>query len=249
MRSFQRVSDVIEVFAEKALVVGIGGVGVLFLAGLANRYLGGDATTRPLVIVLAIIGLVMVGFAAYHAMQIRKVVRISSDCPYCTYRNELTAAPDSDFLCQSCNRLIPVKDGDVLKVSQVRCGFCNGLNYYSEKTEVLLCEECNREIPIATDDDDIKPKKKIASGFAVVDDDSLYELILTGKGGHTEDLISTLQHMLALNRNQVKQMLDELPVTMLTGITKKKAEMLQAQLSIHDGQAEIRPISDPSSVR
>jgi hypothetical protein len=55
--------------------------------------------------------------------------------------------------------------------------------------------------------------------------------------------------MLALNRNQVKQMLDELPVTMLTGITKKKAEMLQAQLSIHDGEAEIRPISDPSSVR
>ncbi len=245
MRSFQRVSDVIEVLAEKALMVGFGGIFVLVFASLVFNYKGADNAGLPLFIVLLIIGLGLVGFAGFHLLQIRKVERVASDCPYCTYRNDLTAVPDSDFLCQSCNRLIPVKDGAILKVDQVRCGFCNTLNYYSEKTDVLLCEECNREIPIATDEDDPdRPRKRIAAGFAVTDDDDLYELILTGKGGKTEELISALQHMLALNRNQVKQMLDELPVTMLTGITKKKAEILQVQLSIHDGISEIRSMSN-----
>jgi hypothetical protein len=46
---------------------------------------------------------------------------------------------------------------------------------------------------------------------------------------------------------KVKQMLDELPVTMLTGITKKKAEILQVQLSIHDGISEIRSMSGNQS--
>jgi hypothetical protein len=49
--------------------------------------------------------------------------------------------------------------------------------------------------------------------------------------------------MLALNRNQVKQMLEELPVTLLTGIPRRKAEMLKAQLTIHDGIAEMVPIA------
>jgi hypothetical protein len=123
---------------------------------------------------------------------------------------------------------------------QVRCGFCNTLNYYSPKTEVLLCEDCNREVPISLDDS--HTPKHIA--FARRDDDKLYELVLVSNGGRkTEDLISALQHMLALNRNQVKQMLDELPVTLLTGIPRMKAEMLQTQLSTNDAVAEFRPIT------
>jgi hypothetical protein len=42
----------------------------------------------------------------------------------------------------------------------------------------------------------------------------------------------------------VKQMLDELPVTLLTGITRRKAEMLKAQISIHDGQTEFRQMEE-----
>jgi hypothetical protein len=47
-----------------------------------------------------------------------------------------------------------------------------------------------------------------------------------------------------LNRNQVKQMLDELPVTVLTGITRKKAEMLKAQLTMHDAGVEFKPMEE-----
>jgi hypothetical protein len=79
--------------------------------------------------------------------------------------------------------------------------------------------------------------------YAVTDDDRLYELVLTGTGHKNEELIASLQHMLALNRNQVKQMLSELPVAILTGISRKKAEMIQAQLSIHDGVAEFHPLT------
>ncbi|MFX9012007.1 hypothetical protein ABTN18_19845, partial [Acinetobacter baumannii] len=60
-------------------------------------------------------------------------------------------------------------------------------------------------------------------------------------GPKTEEMIDCLQHMLALNRNQVKQMFDELPVTLLTGIPKKKAELLSAQISSHGGTADISP--------
>jgi hypothetical protein len=49
--------------------------------------------------------------------------------------------------------------------------------------------------------------------------------------------------MLALNRNHVKQMFDELPVTLLTGIPRMKAELLQAQLATHGGFAEFKPVS------
>jgi hypothetical protein len=90
----------------------------------------------------------------------------------------------------------------------------------------------------------------LPSAFAVVDDDNLYELILIAHGHKTEELINALQHMLALNRNQVKQMLTELPVTLLTGIPRRKAEMLTAQLSIHEGLAEMRPLPNAeTSVR
>jgi hypothetical protein len=39
-------------------------------------------------------------------------------------------------------------------------------------------------------------------------------------------------------------MLTELPVTVLTGITRKKAEMLKAQLSLYDGEAEFHPMEE-----
>ena len=142
--------------------------------------------------------------------------------------------------------MIPITDGKVLPVAQVRCGFCNALNYYSDKTELLLCEECNHEIPIATEDG--RPAKQMPSFYAVTDDDALYELVLVAHGYKTEELINALQHMLALNRSQVKQLLGELPAVLLTGINRKKAEMLKAQLSVNDGLAEMRPIGEKTTV-
>ena len=69
--------------------------------------------------------------------------------------------------------------------------------------------------------------------------------MLISYGHKTEEVINTLQHMLALNRNQVKAMLEDLPVTLLTGIPRKKAEMLKAQLATHDAAADFRPVGGP----
>ncbi|MCE9557511.1 MAG: ribosomal protein L7/L12 [Armatimonadetes bacterium] len=133
--------------------------------------------------------------------------------------------------------MIPVQDGKILAVQQVRCGFCNHLNYYNETSVGLICEECDREIPIATVDGQLAPKS--FHMFTRHDDDKYYDLVLLEAGKKTEEVISCLQHMLALNRNQVKQMLDELPVTLLTGINKMKADMLNAQLSAHDAVGQV----------
>ena len=197
-----------------------------------------------LAICLVMGGAAAVLYAGYCAWQARKVTTHDLNCPYCEAPNVLVSAPEDDLPCLQCNRMIPIVDGKTIPVSQVRCGFCNELNFYSDKTEVLLCEKCNHEIPIATDETGA-PKKTIPAAFVVVEDEALYELRLVGHGKHKEEeLINSLQHILALNRNQVKQMLSELPVTVLTGITRKKAEMLKAALGIYDGEVEFNPMEE-----
>ncbi len=234
-----RSSDVIEEYGERAVMAGIGGV-IALLIGIVLFIFRGDGILVGLALVLIVAGVGAIGYAIYNLLEARKVTSVSVECPYCQYKNKLTATPEKDFTCQGCNRLIPIQDGHTLPVSQVRCGFCNALNYYSPKTEVLLCEDCNREVPISLDEGRVAKK----SAFARVDDDRLYELVLISNSGHkTEELISALQHMLALNRNQVKQLLNELPVTLLTGIPRMKAEILQQQLQANDGVAEFRALN------
>ncbi|CAN5477600.1 hypothetical protein BH11ARM1_BH11ARM1_07510 [soil metagenome] len=242
MPRVQRLSDLIEIQAEHAIYYGTGGLASLLSGGFLAFYKGNENSAVPLAVVLMIIGLVLCGVAIRSMVQVRKVVGIPVNCPFCEFVNELLERADQDFSCTQCSRMIPIDaNGDVMPVQQVRCGYCNELNFYSEKTGALLCEECNHEIPIAGDDN--APKKSIPKAYMVIDDESLYELILLSRGKHKEEeLINALQHMLALNRNQVKQMLDELPVTVLTGITRKKAEMLKAQLSMYDAQVDMKPM-------
>ena len=218
---------------------GIGGIVALGL-GIVFRVYRGQGYTDGLSLILILAGAACLIFAIAQIFKGQKVSGTDVTCVYCQSVNTFTEWPSEDFRCSSCNRLVPLRGRDVLPVFQVRCGYCNSLNYYSEKTEVLICEECDREIPIANEEG--KPTKTLPRGYAITDDDNMYELILTGTGHKNEELISALQHLLALNRNQVKQMLGELPVAILTGITRKKAEMIAAQLSIHEGATEMRAL-------
>jgi len=235
MPNVQRSSDVVEGFAEKALMAGIGGLVSLGLGALFVYYRG---MLTILGYLLLAFGAGLVAYAVYEAVRIRKVRHVSAECPFCRGKNVLTEAPQKDFTCRLCHRLIPVVEGRFLKVFQVRCGFCNELNFYSEKSVGLICESCDRVIPIATGDGEA-PVKAFAT-YARQDDDRPYDLILIANGAKTEELVACLQQMLALNRNQVKQMLMELPVTLLSGIPKRKAEMLAAQITLHDGAADVR---------
>jgi hypothetical protein len=237
----QRSSDIIETHSEHALAYSLGGLVSLALGFLLWRYQG-EGWFVGLALVLMAGGVGAIIYGIYCATQIRKVQSNNVLCPYCKYTNKLTEPPMHDISCRSCNRMIPIEEGRILRVMQVRCGYCNELNYYSEKNVVLICENCDHEIPIAQGDGTM-PTKTVST-FAAKDDDALYELVLVTHSGHkTEDLIGALQHMLALNRNQVKDMLTDLPVTLLTGIPRRKAEMLKAQLSMHEAAAEFRPLS------
>lgn len=249
MNKIERVSDVIEILGEKSILVGLGGVVSLALAGFVTKYQGFGGSYGFLEGILIVGGVGALGYAAYTALKIRKVSSVGTVCPYCDARNDLTEQPEIDFRCTSCHRMVPIQEGKVLSVEQVRCGYCNALNYYSEKTDVLLCEDCNREVPISRDDDPGRPAKKLMPGFAVTsDEDALYDLVLTEGGPKHEEMVDCLQHMLALNRNQVKNILAETPTVLLTGISHRKAEMLKAQISMHDGKAESRRSSEPAAV-
>lgn len=233
MPNVERTTDVIEIHWENAFIYG--GLGLLCFFGtwFFNRY-----DNNALAIVLAIIGLVLFAYGAKRAYQVRHVRGYGYTCPYCSATNILTDEVKDDFSCVTCHRMIPVSNGEILDVFTVRCGYCNALNYYSPKTEVLVCEDCAHEIPISLDEG--RERKQLPKFYAVQEDNSLYELVLVEKGNDTEDLIQCLQHMLALNRNQVKQILDDMPQTLLSGIPRRKAEMLQQQISMHSGKADIK---------
>ncbi len=234
----QRYSDVIERISEKAFYFFIGAVPCGVIGAILFKYRG-DGMFLGLAWVLVIAAVLLVLFGLFVVSQTRKVTSFSIECPICTEVNELTEKPeDEDVTCVACNHRIPIKDGKVLPVMQVRCGFCNSLNYYSDKTDLLICETCNHEIPIHQEEG--RPVKHLPKGFAVVDDNMLYELVLVDAGKAGEDLVKALQSMLALNRNQVKDLLDETPVTLLQGITRMKADMLTAQLTVHGATAEAR---------
>lgn len=238
MARTERTSDIVEQHSEKAVFFGIGGFLCAGGAFLMLRYGGASMSGLAWVLILGALGLF--GTFGYMIAKVRRVASYRIVCPCCNEIVSLASAPaDEDVSCTQCNRMIPIKSGQVVPVNQVRCGFCNTLNFYSDKTDALLCEQCNHEIPIQHEEGYIP--KKFVSNYAVVDDDQLYELVLVDVDEHhEEDLISTLQHMLALNRNQVKDILKNTPVTLLQGITKMKADMLKAQLSNHGGIAETR---------
>ena len=237
-----RRSDVIERIGERALSCFVLG-GVSLILGLLLYYYtrfpyGEYVTGLAWVLMIGGVGLLIV--TSYSFFQPRRVSGFDVQCPYCSAVNVLTAPPDEDFRCTTCQRVVPVQDNQVLPVFQVRCGYCNELNFYSTKNEVLICEKCDHEIPLTTEEG--KPVRHVPKAYAVQDDERLYELVLVGFTHRSEELITSLQHMLALNRNQVKDLLNEVPATLLTGITRKKAELLQAQLAIHDAAAEYRPL-------
>jgi hypothetical protein len=238
MASVERSTDLVEERSETALIWGGGGLFVLAVGGVLwyfNRN-GGSLLLFSWICLLAGLGGTIYG--VYAALQIRKVQSFAYNCPYCKAKNRLAAEPGADFTCVECHRLIPVQDRQVLPVYRVLCGFCREPSYYSDKTLVLLCESCNHEIPITRGDGSIAHSK-----FAVQEDNRTYELSLTGYQHVTEELVSCLQHMLALNRNQVKDMLTALPVVLLTGIPKKKAEMLAAQLATHGAAADYKAMN------
>lgn len=238
MARVEKTSDVVEIHWENAISYGIGGLFFFFLVWLLVRYQG-NGITLPLASVCGIIGLGLFGYGVKRAYLVRTVKSYAYTCPYCEGITELTAIANTDFSCIDCHRMIPIVDGDVIPIHQVRCGYCNELNFYSDKTEFLVCESCNHEIPISTEGSGRAAPKFMA----IVEDNSLYELSLTGYGAtKAEELIDCLQHMLAMNRGQVKNLLADLPATLMTGIPRRKAEMLQAQLSMHDAVAEAKPL-------
>jgi hypothetical protein len=174
-----RRSDVIEVIGERAVSGFVIGV-VMIAFGSLLYYYRGDGYLVGLAWVLILGGIGLLGLTVYSGMQMRKVSSFSMQCPFCSGNNELTAPPDDDFKCSICERVIPIRGGEVLEVFQVRCGFCNELNWYSEKNDVLICEKCNHEIPLTIEEG--RPVRHVPKAYAVTEDERLYELVLVGQG-------------------------------------------------------------------
>lgn len=238
MDHFERSSNAKEEYVQRALVSIIPGLICLGIAAPMFIF-DPEGWTLGLRWVLTIAGAGAIGYGVWQLTLTRKIASNTVVCPFCQAKNSFTEQPMADVRCEKCNRDIPIMSGRVLRVFQVRCGYCNALNWYSEKSTGLICEQCDRAIPIATDEEHAaSPALKT---YTRHDDDSPYNLILLDPGHKREEMIPVLQKMLALNRNQVKDILDEVPVILLQGVPKKKAELMASQIQSHGGRADASP--------
>ncbi|MCC6402433.1 MAG: hypothetical protein IT207_00310 [Fimbriimonadaceae bacterium] len=229
----ERSTSLKEKFAQRALFAIIPGVVVLLIAVPMIVY---QSVLMVLGYLLSAMALAAIVYGVAQFVKARQVPSFPVDCPFCHHKNGFTTKAMEDVRCEGCQRMVPILDGRILQVWQVRCGYCNHLNFYSEKSTGLICESCNRVVPIATAEGAPHAKKTFEQ-YTVHDDDSPYDLVLTGGEAKNEELVGALQHALALNRDQVRTMFDELPVTLLTGVPKRKAEMMKAQIEMHGGSA------------
>jgi ribosomal protein L7/L12 len=236
MSEVDRSSNIREQRAQRALMALVPGVlGLLFCVVL---FVYASGWTVGLRWVLLVLSLAAVAYGLWQFFEMRKVTSFEIVCPFCNGKNIFTIEPMNDVRCEHCNRDVPILDGRALKVFQVRCGYCNTLNWYSEKSTGLICEECDRAIPIATDEGHASPAMHT---YARQDDDTPYNLVLLDAGPKREEMIPVLQKMLALNRNQVKDLMDDVPMVLLQGVPKKKAELMAAQILSHGGRASASP--------
>lgn len=243
-----RRSDVVEAQWEKGILWSALGVGALLVGIFFMKYGSGWGKFKDyagvdlqfVCIPFFIAAPILFVMAGSRFMQGRKQTSFTAACPYCGHETVFVSEPMDDYRCDDCHRRVPVKDGRILDITGVRCGFCGALNFMSEKTKVLICEDCDREIPLLNPE--TGEMRHVAKGFARVDDDMKYELVLVAVGKDKEALINSLQHMLAMSRIQVKTMLENLPAVLLKGINRRKAEMLRAQIEANEGTAEFRAI-------
>jgi ribosomal protein L7/L12 len=234
MSQIERTSNVKEEFGQKALVTIVPGVILLIIGIIIIAYKSEAMVGLAWVLVAAGVGLI--GYGIYNLTQMKKIVEEAILCPFCHEKNTFSMKPMSDVRCDKCLRQIPIVNGVILRVFQVQCGFCQSLNYYSEKSTGLICENCDRVIPIAVDESHAPAAS--FDRFAAKEDSNLYDFILADPGHKHEQMIAVLQKMLALNRNQVKQLMDEAPVVLLTGIPSRKVEMLSREIRDAGGRAE-----------
>ncbi len=228
----QRSSDLVETYMARALGTGALG-GVVLVLGMVIFAFRGDSGT-PLAVVLLIIGVALLAFAAFCVVKTRGVSSYKLVCPMCGASNGFESMPTSDVVCRDCHRTIPIENGKLMPLKQISCGACNESNWYSDRTKLLLCEACGREIAIA--------QSQGGAAYAVSDDARPYELVLIAYEPGHEDLADALQHLLGVNRSQIRDLLSNLPSVVLTNVPRQKAEMLKSQLS-HTGAAlEARPV-------
>lgn len=238
MSDIKRSSNIREEKTLRAFISIIPGIIVLVIALVMFRFTSGY--TVGLRWVLLLFSVAAICYGIWQLLEMRKITTFDVKCPFCDGKNTFTEEPMHDVRCNHCNRDIPILDGRRLQVFQVRCGFCSELNWYSEKSTGLICEECDRVIPISTEEGAASPAME---SYARHDDDTPYSLTLLDAGPKREEIIPVLQKMLALNRNQVKQIIDDAPMVLLQGVPKKKAELLAAQIAAHGGQADASPTS------
>lgn len=230
-----RRSDVAEVEVERAFYYFGGAVGLALLGFLIGKYI---ISSVFVTILFGLLTLVAIVAGVSEVMKTKKIPSVKVRCPYCNAQSEFTESPTTDFTCSSCHRRVAVENGRILNVIEVKCGFCGSLQRFSERTEVALCEECDHEIPLASSP--TGEMRHMARGMAVDDDNRPYDLVLLDPGTHTDQVIGKLQQVLALNRNQVKEIVGTLPTVLLTGIPKRKAQMLSEDLTRIGAKTEFR---------
>jgi DNA-directed RNA polymerase subunit RPC12/RpoP len=146
------VNKIREESVAQATIGGIVGLIFAILAGVVFAYSGGSA---PFVWVSAVIAAGCIGFAIYKFIQLSNIETTPAPCSYCKRINTLVGGIEKDFVCQHCNRLVPVQDGKIMPVLPIECEHCNAKNFFSMRSIKLICDACGRDIKLENIRDNI----------------------------------------------------------------------------------------------
>ncbi len=241
VQEIERSGNLREKTTQKAIMAGVPGL-ILLAVGFVMVFLYPGQTFRGLAFVIFFAGIAGTVLSIYFFTRMRLITEFSIKCPFCSGKNTFLQSPQSDVRCVSCDREIPIVQGRILPVEEVRCGFCNALNFYNEKTVGLFCESCGRVIPISVGEGE--EGMMYLEKFGLQDDDGKYDIWLGEDVQNREVLIGELQRLLATNRNVVKELLENTPVKILEGLPRRKAERIAKDIMDAGGYAEVELSQD-----
>lgn len=191
---------------------------------------------------LAAVGLFI--FGALRMVQARQMPSLTVTCPYCEKPIQFLSMPTTDFDCEQCHRHVYYENGVMAPIMTITCAFCRTLHKVSTKATMYTCDKCNR--PLRLVDDAVSqaaPAPVAAAASAEVP--APHDVILVSPGRNRNEVAMALEPLLHCTLVQVRSQLENLPLTITSGIPELKAHAIRSRLISLGAEVYVTPTIQP----
>jgi ribosomal protein L7/L12/membrane protein implicated in regulation of membrane protease activity len=185
-----------------------------------------------------VVGLAVAAMGAKRMFDAREAPSESIQCPYCDKDVQIVGGLREDFHCDHCERLVHVKDGELVPVREVTCPACRAEHRVAITVRSYTCTNCNRTISLADPD---KPEAIVAEDSDVMRN---YDVLLTQPGRREAEVAMALQSILVCNLPDARKQMQSLPLIIMRNIPERKADAVRARFRELGAVVAVRPTQD-----